>query len=165
MSFSPRSPCVALIFSVLCGTVGRQVDNRRIDSKSVCGLNRTRVRIPSSPPILTKYTFETIGFERVFCCICTSGPRFFRDFPRFFSIPPKSRKRLLHKAFWASKNSCKRHFSVLFCPVFVFFECFLRVFNLFSAFLRCPTHFLCRQIRAASRLFPSLPASRFCHPN
>ena len=135
------------------------------DSKSVCGLNRTRVRIPSSPPILTKNTFETIGFERVFCCICTSEPRFFREFPRLFSIPPKSRKRLLHKAFWASKNSCKRHFSVLFCPVFVFFECFLRVFNLFSAFLRCPTHFLCRQIRAASRLFPSLPASRFCHPN
>ncbi len=126
---------------------------------------RRRERIPSSPPILTKNTFETIGFERVFCCICTSEPRFFRDFPRLFSIPPKSRKRLLHKAFWASKNSCKRHISVLFCPVLVFFECFLRVFNLFSAFLRCPTHFLCRQIWAASRLFPSLPASRFCHPN
>ena len=95
---------------------------------------RTRVRIPSSPPILTKNTFETIGFERVFCCICTSGPRFFRDFPRLFSIPPKSRKRLLHKAFLASKNSCKRHFSVLFA----LFSCFLSVF---CEFLTCFRHF------------------------
>ena len=99
---------------------------------------RRRERIPSSPPILTKSTFETTSFERVFCCICTSEPRFFWGFPRLFSIPPKSRKRLLHKAFWASKNSCKRHFLVLFCPVFVFFECFCEFLTCFRHFYAVP---------------------------
>ena len=130
------------------------------------GSNPTRVRIPSSPPILTKNTFETIGFERVFLLhLHKRAEIFFEIFQGFSASLQNPGNACCIRLFGHRKILVRGIFRCFFCPVFVFFECFLRVFNLFSAFLRCPMHSLCRQIRAASRLFPSLQASRFCHPN
>ncbi len=79
-----------------------------------------------------------MSFEHIFCYSCTSKPRLFRAIRTEGCIPPKSRKRLLHKAF----------------------SRFLSVFQLDFSVLHCSKHSLCRQKQAFLRLFPLPPSSR-----
>ena len=50
---------------------------RQSAKKTALNQNGCSNKLDGFPPILTKNTFETISFERVFCYICTSEPRFF----------------------------------------------------------------------------------------
>ena len=95
---------------------------------------RTRVRIPSSPPILTKNTFETIGFERVFVAFAQAGRDFFEIFRGFSASLQNPGNACCIRLFGHRKILVRG----IFRCFFALFSCFLSVF---CEFLTCFRHF------------------------
>ena len=96
---------------------------------------RRRERIPSSPPILTKNTFETIGFERVFFVAFAQASRDFFEIFRGFSASLQNPGNACCIRLFGHRKILVRGIFRCFFP---FFSCFLSVF---CEFLTCFRHF------------------------